>query len=65
MIFRDYMNSLPNVKVETIKTLAELTSSSIISVYRWINGSSEPPLLKKKIIADFLKKDVSELWPNE
>lgn len=64
MVFTEYMNSLPNVKIETINKLAEMTCSSVMTVYRWINGTVTPPLLKQKIIAEYLKKDVQELWPD-
>lgn len=64
MVFSDYMNSLPNLKVEEIKKIAELTSSSEISVYRWIAKAIDPPMVKKKIIADYLDKSVEELFPN-
>lgn len=65
MVFNEYVNSLPNVKQETINKLAELTSSSTMTVYRWINGSINPPMVKKKIIAEFLTKSIEELWPEE
>lgn len=64
MVFKDYIDSLPNVRMETINKIAELTCSSKMSVYRWMSGGIEPPLLKKKIIADFLNKTVEELFPN-
>lgn len=57
------MNSLPNLKVEEVKKIAELTSSTVMSVYRWISGSAEPPMVKKKIIANYLGISVEELWP--
>lgn len=57
------MNSLPNLKVEEVKKIAELTSSTVISVYRWISGSAEPPMVKKKIIANYLGISVEKLWP--
>lgn len=41
MVFSDYMNELPNVKVETINEIAKLTCSTPLAVYRWINGSCE------------------------
>lgn len=63
MVFRDYMKSLPNEREEKIKKIAELTCSTRQSVYNWINGLSEPPLLKKKVIADFLNMDINVLWP--
>lgn len=65
MVFNEYVNSLPNVKQETINKLAEITSSSTMTVYRWINGSINPPMVKKKIIAEFLKKPIEILWPEE
>lgn len=57
------MNALPNLKVEEVKKIAELTSSTVMSVYRWISGSAEPPMVKKKIIANYLGISVDELWP--
>jgi len=63
MVFKDYMNSLPNVKVEEINKIAEITCSSVITVYRWISGKVEPPILKKRIIAEYLHKSVDELFP--
>lgn len=65
MVFNEYVNSLPNVKQDTINKLAEITSSSTMTVYRWINGSVNPPMVKKKIIAEFLIKPIVELWPEE
>ena len=38
MVFSEYMNSLPNVKVEEIKKIAELTYSTPVTVYRWISA---------------------------
>ena len=64
MVFTEYMNGLPNVKQETINMLAQLTCSSVMTVYRWINGKVTPPPLKQKIIAEYLKMDVGELWPD-
>lgn len=63
MTFTDLIKRMPNQREETIKKLAELTSSSPVSVYRWINGQIIPPLVKQKIIADFLNKTVEELFP--
>lgn len=64
MVFSEYMNSLPNMKVEEIKKIAGLTSSTEITVYRWIAGTIDPPLVKKKIIAEYLSKPLEELFPN-
>lgn len=57
------MNSLPNVKTEEIKKISELTCSTPITVYRWISGEINPPMVKKKIIAEYLGKSVEELFP--
>lgn len=63
MAFPDLIKNMPNQREETIKKLAELTSSSQVSVYRWINGQVIPPLVKQKIIAGYLQKTVEELFP--
>ena len=72
MVFSEYINSLPNVKAslpnvkaEEINKIAELTCSSVTSVYRWISGDAEPPMVKKKIIAEYLGKSVDELFPEK
>lgn len=65
MVFSEYINSLPNVKVEEINKIAELTCSTVTSVYRWISGDAEPPMVKKKIIAEYLGKSVDELFPEK
>lgn len=63
MDFVQYVNSLPDLKVEEIKKIAEVTSSSTASVYRWLNGSVEIPTIKKKAIADYYNKSIEELFP--
>lgn len=63
MVFSEYMKSLPNVKAEEIKKIAELTYSTPVTVYRWISGSLNPPMVKKKIIAEYIGRPVEELFP--
>lgn len=63
MVFKDYVDSLPNVRLETIYKIAELTCTSKATVYRWLSGDVEPPMIKKKIIAEFIGKSVEELFP--
>lgn len=63
MVFSEYMNSLPNVKVDEIKKITELTCSTPSTVYRWISGALNPPMVKKKIIAEYLGRPVEELFP--
>lgn len=65
MVFRDYMDSLPNVRLETINKLAELTYSSKMTVYRWLSGDIEPPMIKKKAIAEYLGRSIEELFPEK
>ena len=65
MVFRDYKNSLPNLKLEEIKKIAEITCSSTVTVYRWISGEVDPPMIKKKAIADYLGKTIEELFPKQ
>lgn len=63
MKFIDYMNGLPNKKAEEIKTIAELTCSSIQAVYNWIRGNSVPSTRKRSIISERLGFSETELWP--
>ena len=46
-----------------VSDLASLTLSDQSTVYRWINGTSVPPTSKKRIIADYFKIPVFELFP--
>ena len=63
MDFVQYVNTLPDLKVEEIKKIAEITSSSTASVYRWLNGTVEIPPIKKKVISDYYGKPIEELFP--
>ena len=65
MVFSKYMQSLPNQQTDTIKQIADLTCSTTTSVYRWIAGKSRPPLVKQKLIAEFLGVKLDELFPPE
>lgn len=65
MVFRDYIKGLPNQQFYTIKKIAELTSSSVTSVYRWMNGDAVPHPLKQKVIAEYIGKSVEELFPTK
>ncbi len=58
-----YINRLPT-REKIIKGLAEVTMSDTVSVYRWINGKTTPPPLKRKVIADYLGVSVEDLFPN-
>lgn len=64
MVFSEYMRNLRNEQQETIKELAKITMSSNMSVYRWINGMSTPPPLKQKVISEYLKRPIEELFPD-
>jgi hypothetical protein len=63
MVFKDYIDSLPNVRLDTINKIAEVTCSSKVTVYRWMAGDIEPPMIKKKVIAEYLGMSVEELFP--
>lgn len=63
MVFKDYIDSLPNVRLETINKIAEVTCSCKVTVYRWLSGDIEPPMIKKKTIAEYLGMSVEELFP--
>jgi len=65
MVFSKYIQSLPNQQTDTIKKIADLTSSTTTSVYRWIAGKARPPLVKQKLIAEFLGFKLEELFPLE
>ena len=51
------------MRLETINKIAELTYSSKMTVYRWLAGDIEPPMIKKKAIAEYIGKSVEELFP--
>lgn len=47
-----------------VADLAELTDSAIWSVaYSWAKGNSLPPLCKQRIIANYFRCEVDELFP--
>ena len=55
---------MPNQRDEVIEQLSVLCRVSYTTVYRWLRGDFTPDALKRKVIADFLKMDEKELWPN-
>lgn len=63
MAFSDYMKSLPNIRLETIKQLAKACRVNEPTVYRWIQGEFTPDPLKRKVIAETLGVPESELFP--
>lgn len=64
MAFKDYVDSLPNLREEKIKEIAEETCSHVNTVYRWMNGSITPPPLKQKVISLVTGVPVDELFPD-
>ena len=64
MAFKDYVNSLPNLREEKIKEIAEATCSHVNTVYRWMNGSITPPPLKREVISLVTGVSIDELFPN-
>jgi hypothetical protein len=63
MTFKDYLDSLPNMRVEQIRRIEEATCSSSVTIYRWLNGSVTPPPLKQRIISEITGIPVKELFP--
>lgn len=64
MAFKDYVDSLPNLREEKIKEIAEATCSHVNTVYRWMNGSITPPPLKQKVISLVTGVSIDELFPD-
>lgn len=64
MDFKEFVNSLPNQRSETIAELARICRVSPSTVYRWMNGDFFPDPLKRKVIADYLNIPEKVLWPN-
>lgn len=65
MVFTEYMKSLPNQQMDTVKKLAEITCSTPAAVYKWVNGVNLPSALKQKVIAEYLGMSVEELFPKD
>jgi len=65
MVFSEYMNSLPNMKVGMIKKISQECLVSEMSVYRWIAGSVKPDALKRKTISRILRIPEDDLFPEE
>lgn len=70
MNLKEYIENLPIINVEidlkakTIKEIAEATRTTRSTVYRWISGEINPPMLKQEIIARLLGKEVKVLFPD-
>ena len=63
MEFKDYVNSLPNEREQTIMDLAKICRVSNSTVYRWLRGDFMPDPLKRKVIADYLRKSEKRTLP--
>ena len=46
-----------------VKELCEVTAKTPVSVYRWVNGKTEPDELTKRVLAEHLKTTPEELFP--
>ena len=64
MDFKEFVNSLPNQRSETIAELARICRVPPSTVYRWMKGVFFPDPLKRKVIADYLNIPEKVLWPN-
>ena len=65
MNFKEYVNSLPNQRIELISELATLCRVNESTVYRWLRGNFVPDALKRKVISDYLNIPEHELWPDD
>jgi transcriptional regulator with XRE-family HTH domain len=65
MVFSEYMNSLPNMKVDMIHKISQECLVSEMSVYRWISGSAKPDALKRKTISKVLGIPENDLFPED
>lgn len=66
--FIERMNAIGDSLLRSwvINDLAEMTDSAKWSVaYSWAKGMSIPPLCKQRIIAQYFKCEISELFPSE
>lgn len=64
MGFSEYMKSLPYPRIKTVEEIASLCKVSNSSVYRWIQGKSEPNALCRGLVSGYLGMQESELFPN-
>lgn len=64
MNFKEYVNLLPNQRIELISELAKLCRVNESTVYRWLRGDFIPDALKRKVISDYLNISEKELWPD-
>ncbi len=58
----ELISELPT-REKIAKELAEKTMSEISTVYRWMAGTTVPPAIKQKAIAEYFNKPVDELFP--
>lgn len=64
MGFSEYMKSLPYPRSKAVEEIASLCKVSNSSVYRWIQGKSEPNALCRGLVSGYLGMQESELFPN-
>lgn len=63
MTLKSYFDSLPDLKKELIEKLSIATDSSVSTVYRWLSGEIDPPMVKKRIISAIVDIPLDELFP--
>lgn len=64
MGFSEYMKSLPYPRTKAVEEIANLCKVSNSSVYRWIQGKSEPNALCRGLVSEYLGMQENELFPN-
>lgn len=65
MVFSEYMRSLPTPRKEIISEIANRCKVTNVTVYRWACDKAKPNALCRCLIAEVLKMDESELFPEE
>lgn len=63
MAFKEYINSLPNVREDTIRSISKECSVTVNTVRRWISGEFRPTTLKQSKISQLLQIPIKDLFP--
>lgn len=65
MTLKDYFESIPDLRKELIEKIIEKTDTSESIVYRYISGGVNPPMIKKRIIAEIIGLPLENLFPEK
>lgn len=64
MTFKDYKKD-DRFSKPFVNEIAKLTLTTQGTVYKWLRGAVTPPAIKQDIIAKYLGKPVTELFPQK